>query len=64
MAAAIAVLKERLAGETRVAATPDSVKKLVGAGFTVAMEAGAGVSASYPDADYLDAGATIAPASR
>jgi NAD(P) transhydrogenase subunit alpha len=61
MAAAIAVLKERLAGETRVAATPDSVKKLVGAGFTVAMEAGAGVSASYPDADYLDAGATIAP---
>ena len=62
MAAAIAVLKERLAGETRVAATPDSVKKLIGMGFTVAVEAGAGLAASYPDADYLAAGATIAPA--
>jgi NAD(P) transhydrogenase subunit alpha len=61
MAAAIAVLKERLPGETRVAATPDSVKKLIAMGFTVAVETGAGMAASYPDADYLAAGASIAP---
>ena len=61
MAAAIAVLKERRDGETRVAATPDSVKKLIGMGFTVALETGAGAAASYPDADYLAAGASIAP---
>jgi NAD(P) transhydrogenase subunit alpha len=61
MAAAIAVLKERRDGETRVAATPDSVKKLIGMGFTVTVEAGAGALASYPDADYLAAGASLAP---
>ena len=61
MAAAIAVLKERRGGETRVAATPDSVKKLAAMGFTVAVETGAGLAASYPDADYAAAGATIAP---
>src|SRR5579875_3040096 len=61
MAAAIAVLKERRDGETRVAATPDSVKKLLALGFSVTVESGAGVPASYPDADYLAAGASIAP---
>ena len=61
MGAAIAILKERRTGETRVAATPDSVKKLIAAGFTVALETGAGVAASYPDADYLASGASIAP---
>ena len=61
MAAAIAVLKERRGGETRVAATPDSVKKLAAMGFTVAVETGAGLAASYPDADYAAAGAAIAP---
>ena len=61
MAATIVVLKERLAGETRVAATPDSVKKLIASGFTVSVETGAGAAASYPDADYLVAGASIAP---
>jgi len=61
MAATIAVLKERLAGETRVAATPDSVKKLIASGFAVSIETGAGAAASYPDADYLAAGASIAP---
>src|SRR5271170_7318811 len=60
MAASIAVLRERREGETRVAATPDSVKKLIGLGFSVAVEAGAGVAASYPDADYAAAGASIA----
>ncbi|WP_312165026.1 Re/Si-specific NAD(P)(+) transhydrogenase subunit alpha [Phenylobacterium sp.] len=56
----IAVTKERRAGETRVAATPETVKKLIGAGFTVTVEAGAGTAASYPDADYAAAGATLA----
>ena len=60
MTARIAVTKERRASETRVAATPDSVKKLIGLGFAVTVEAGAGLSASYPDADYAAAGAEIA----
>ena len=55
----IAVTKERRAGETRVAATPDSVKKLIAAGFSVTVEAGAGAAASYPDADYEAAGANL-----
>jgi NAD(P) transhydrogenase subunit alpha len=58
--AVIAVTKERRAGETRVAAVPETVKKLIGAGFSVVVESGAGVSAAYPDADYAAAGATIA----
>jgi NAD(P) transhydrogenase subunit alpha len=61
MTARIAVTKERRASETRVAATPDSVKKLIGLGFAVTVEAGAGIEASYPDADYATAGATLAP---
>jgi NAD(P) transhydrogenase subunit alpha len=56
----LAVLKERRAGETRVAATPDTVKKLVQLGLTVAVEAGAGAGASISDADYTNAGAEIA----
>ncbi len=61
MAAQIAVTRERKDGETRVAATPDSVKKLIAAGFAVTVETGAGTAAAYPDADYVAAGATIAP---
>ena len=57
--AVIAVTKESRAGETRVAATPESVKKLAGAGFSVMIEAGAGVAAAYPDADYAAAGAEV-----
>ena len=56
----IAVTKERRAGETRVAATPETVKKLIGAGFSVPVERGAGGAASYPDADYEAAGASLA----
>jgi NAD(P) transhydrogenase subunit alpha len=58
--AVIAVTKERRAGETRVAAVPETVKKLIGAGFSVTVEAGAGSAAAYPDADYEVAGATLA----
>ena len=57
----LAVLKERRAAETRVAATPDTIKKLVGLGLTVAVEAGAGAAASISDADFTAAGAEIAP---
>jgi NAD(P) transhydrogenase subunit alpha len=57
----LAVLKERRAGETRVAATPDTVKKLVQLGLTVAVEAGAGAGASISDADFAAAGAELAP---
>jgi len=56
----LAVLKERSAFETRVAATPDTVKKLIGLGLTVAVETGAGASAAVSDADFQAAGAEIA----
>jgi len=58
--AVIAVTRERHAGETRVAAVPETVKKLIAAGFSVVVEAGAGAAASYPDADYQAAGASLA----
>ena len=58
--AVVAVTRERRAGETRVAATPETVKKLIAAGFTVTVESGAGVAASVPDTEYAAAGATIA----
>jgi NAD(P) transhydrogenase subunit alpha len=56
----IAIPRERRAQETRVAASPDSVKKLVGLGCEVAVEKGAGTDAAYTDAAYQEAGATIA----
>jgi len=58
--AVIAVTRERRAGETRVAAVPETVKKLIASGFSVTVEAGAGAAASYADADFAAAGATIA----
>ena len=60
MSAQIAVIRESRADESRVAATPDSVKKLIGLGFAVTVEAGAGLAASYQDADYAAAGAKLA----
>ncbi|MBL8667434.1 MAG: Re/Si-specific NAD(P)(+) transhydrogenase subunit alpha [Rhodospirillales bacterium] len=56
----IAVPKERMPGETRVATSPDVVKKLVALGADVVVETGAGDSASITDAEFKDAGATIA----
>lgn len=56
----IGIPAEIIAGETRVAATPETVKKFIAAGNTVVVQAGAGVKASVPDADYVAAGATIA----
>jgi NAD(P) transhydrogenase subunit alpha len=57
----IAVLRERIAGERRVAATPETVGKLIGLGATVTIEAGAGQGARIADADYVAAGAQIGP---
>ena len=55
----IAVLKELAAGETRVAATPETVKKFIGMGAELAVESGAGEQASIADADYSAAGASV-----
>ena len=55
----IAVPKEIRVGENRVALDPDSCKKLIQAGAEVAIEAGAGAKAYFPDEAYLAAGATI-----
>jgi NAD(P) transhydrogenase subunit alpha len=60
VAVKIAVLRETAEGERRVAATPETVKKFIGLGATVAIEAGAGGTASIADADYAAAGATVA----
>jgi H+-translocating NAD(P) transhydrogenase subunit alpha len=57
----LAVLKERRDHETRVAATPDTAKRLIGLGLTVAVETGAGAAAAAPDSEYAAAGAEIAP---
>ena len=57
----LAVPKETSFGETRVAATPESVKKLKGLGLDVVVQSGAGAAARIADADYVAAGASIAP---
>jgi len=57
----IAVVRETAAGETRVAATPETVKKFIGLGADLYVESGAGENASISDADYEAAGATVAP---
>ncbi|HKX06844.1 MAG TPA: Re/Si-specific NAD(P)(+) transhydrogenase subunit alpha [Stellaceae bacterium] len=57
----ISIPKERRPHERRVAATPDIVKRLVGQGFEVVVEAGAGEGAAFPDEAFRAAGATIAP---
>ena len=56
----LAVPRERMPGETRVAATPDVVKKYVAMGFEVVIEKGAGEDATFTDAEYQAAGASIA----
>src|SRR5689334_3833326 len=56
----IAVLKEDAAGETRVAAIPETVKKFIALGAEVAVEKGAGEAASIADSDFEAAGAKVA----
>jgi NAD(P) transhydrogenase subunit alpha len=55
----IALLKETLPGEARVALMPDSVKKLVGLKASVIVESGAGLGAARTDDDYREAGAEV-----
>ena len=55
----LAVLKERRPGESRVAATPETVKKLKALGLEVAVETGAGLASGFPDAEYAAAGAEV-----
>jgi NAD(P) transhydrogenase subunit alpha len=55
----VAVAAEIDAGEPRVAATPETVKKMIGLGAEVAVEPGAGIKAGILDADYVAAGATV-----
>ncbi len=57
----IAILKERRPHESRVAATPETVRKLKALGAEVTIEAGAGLAASFLDQAYAEAGANIVP---
>ncbi len=57
----IAVLKETRSGESRVAASPESVKKFVGLGAEIAVQSGAGEGARFSDEAYREAGASISP---
>src|SRR4029453_13072080 len=58
----IAILKERRPHESRVAATPETVRKLKALGVEeIVIETGAGTAAAYLDHAYEDAGATIVP---
>lgn len=59
MGITVGVPKETGAGETRVAATPDSVKRLAKYGFDIAIEEGAGMAAGFRDEDYDAVGARI-----
>src|SRR5690606_24358453 len=58
----IGVPLETRPGETRVAATPETVKKLIGQGHRITVQSGAGVPSSVPDSAYEAAGATIGDA--
>src|SRR5258705_11094776 len=55
----VGVPRETAAGERRVALVPETVKRLAGGGFEVAVERGAGEAASFPDPDYEQAGGAL-----
>jgi NAD(P) transhydrogenase subunit alpha len=57
----LAILRETAEGERRVAATPETAKKYIALGASVAIEQGAGLSASIPDEAYRAAGAEVGP---
>ncbi|MEL1265627.1 NAD(P) transhydrogenase subunit alpha [Pseudoxanthomonas putridarboris] len=59
MAVEVRVLKETASGERRVAATPETVRKLLAAGAQVTVERGAGIGAGFVDQAYADAGARL-----
>ena len=62
MTVEICVLREVATGERRVAATPETVKKLLAAGARVQLQRGAGAAAGFTDQAYRDAGAQIGDA--
>jgi NAD(P) transhydrogenase subunit alpha len=55
------IARETAPGETRVAGTPETVRKLAKEGFTSSVERGAGLAAHFTDDDYVAAGATVVP---
>jgi NAD(P) transhydrogenase subunit alpha len=55
----IAVLRETADAENRVAGTPETIKKLIALGATLAVESGAGAGANISDAAYAEAGASV-----
>jgi len=57
--ARLGVVAESIPGETRVAATPATVRQLIALGYEVSVESGAGVASSFADDAYVEAGATI-----
>ena len=57
----LAVPAESAAGERRVAVVPDVAKRLIGAGWEVCVQSGAGAAASFGDGDYTAAGVEVAP---
>ena len=57
----VAIVKERRAFERRVAASPDTVKRMVGMGLDVVVESGAGEGVCFTDGGFAAAGASIAP---
>jgi len=59
----VGVLSEAVPGETRVAATPATVAQLLALGYSVVVEAGAGVASGFVDVSYVEAGATLGSAS-
>src|SRR6478609_1824265 len=58
----IGIPRESLPGETRVAATPQTVGQLIKLGYEVVVEAGAGAASSFPDAAFTEAGAAVGSA--
>ncbi|UXA18276.1 Re/Si-specific NAD(P)(+) transhydrogenase subunit alpha [Mycobacterium sp. SMC-4] len=57
----IGIPRESQPGETRVAATPQTVGQLIKLGYQVVVESGAGAAASFSDAAFTEAGATVGP---
>ena len=62
MTVQLTVLKEEQASETRVAASPETVKKLKAMGVSVTVEAGAGAKSGFDDNDFKQAGAAVTKA--
>src|SRR5207253_6354630 len=57
----IVVPRETAPGERRVALVPESCKKLIQAGYEIAIESGAAASAGFPDQAYVDLGVSVVP---